>query len=95
MTKTKRMTTTRKTKSPRLSENPTNVDFEDGITDVKRTPSDVRPGCSRASGAVKRREFLPALELQDTIGDPNDLALREKRITAIGVCHQQANHVSR
>src|SRR6516164_5907881 len=71
MTKMKRMTTTtRKTKSSRLSENPTNVDFEDGITDVKRTPSDVRPGCSRASGAVKRRDqFLPALELQDTLGD--------------------------
>jgi hypothetical protein len=41
MKKTKRMTT-RKTKSLRLSENPTNVDFEDGITDVKPTPSDVR-----------------------------------------------------
>jgi hypothetical protein len=38
MKKTKRMTT-RKTKSLRLSENPTNVDFEDGITDIKRTPS--------------------------------------------------------
>jgi len=32
----------RKTKSPRLSENPMNVDSEDGITDIKRTPSDVR-----------------------------------------------------
>jgi hypothetical protein len=40
MKKTKRMTT-RITKSPRSSENPTNVDSEDRITDVKRTPSEV------------------------------------------------------
>jgi CHAD domain-containing protein len=42
---------------------------------------------------VKRRhQFLPALErLQDALGDLNDIAVHEKRITAIGIRRPQAN----
>jgi CHAD domain-containing protein len=40
----------------------------------------------------RRKQFLPALErLQDGLGDLNDIAVHEKRITAMGICRQRAN----
>ena len=43
--------------------------------------------------AMKRRkQFLPTLErLQDGLGDLNDIAVHEKRITAIGIRRPRAN----
>ncbi len=43
--------------------------------------------------AIKRRKhFLPALEqLQDGLGDLNDIAVHEKRITALGIHRPRAN----
>jgi triphosphatase len=43
--------------------------------------------------AIKRRkQFLPALErLQDGLGDLNDIAVHEKRITAIGIRRARTN----
>jgi inorganic triphosphatase YgiF len=47
----------------------------------------------RTKRAMKRRkQFLPALErLQDGLGDLNDIAVHEKRITAMGIRRQRAN----
>ena len=40
----------------------------------------------------RRKRFLPAPErLQDALGDLNDIAVHEKRITAIGVRRRQSN----
>ena len=40
----------------------------------------------------RRKHFLPALErLQDALGDLNDIAVHEKRITAMGVRHRRSN----
>jgi CHAD domain-containing protein len=40
----------------------------------------------------RRKHFLPALErLQDALGDLNDIAVHEKRITAMGVRRRQSN----
>jgi CHAD domain-containing protein len=40
----------------------------------------------------RRKRFLPALErLQDGLGDLNDIAVHEKRITALGIRRPRAN----